>query len=314
MAIRGLGITGDLQDRKNDQARRTVVGYSSVMTPTELTYRQRLLNVQLFIQEHLDEDLPLDRLAKVAHFSPYHFHRIFRAMLGESVADYIRRIRLESAAFALKHTDKQIVRIALDAGYGTHEAFTRAFRQRFGVSPSEFREDRTPFQPSTPETAMTTIDTATRPVRIETLPARRVAFLRHIGPYTEVGPTFGKLYGWAFSKGLVGPTTVALGLCHDDPDVTPADKLRYDCCIAVPESFQPEGEIGVQSVEGGDYAVLTHVGPYDTLGESWRWLFGVWLPASGREPRSAPPFEIYKNDCRTTPAEKLITEIHVPLV
>jgi AraC family transcriptional regulator len=283
------------------------------MTPTELSYRQRLLQVQLFIQEHLDEDLSLDRLAKVAHFSPYHFHRIFRAMLGESVADYIRRIRLESAAFALRHTDRTVLRIALDAGYGTHEAFTRAFRQRFGVSPTEFREDHSPYQPSLPESVMTAVQAPARPVRIESLPPRRVAFLRHIGPYQEMGPTFGKLMSWAGPKGLVGPQSVILALCHDDPDVTPADKLRCDCCVSVPDSFQPAGEIGVQTVEGGEYAILTHVGPYNSLGDSYRWLFGSWLPASGREPRSIPTFEVYKNDCRTTPPEKLITEIHLGL-
>src|SRR5207253_4223259 len=104
------------------------------MTTTEQTYRQRILIVQLFIEEHLDEELSLDRLARVAHFSPYHFHRLFRALVGETVTEYVRRLRLESAAVALKTTDKTVLQVALDAGYGTHEAFTRAFRQMFGIS------------------------------------------------------------------------------------------------------------------------------------------------------------------------------------
>src|SRR5262245_7122707 len=103
-------------------------------TPTEQTYRQRILKVQLFIQEHLDEELSLERLARVAHFSPYHFHRIFRGLVGEGVTEHVRRLRLESAAVALKTTERSIIQVALDAGYGTHEAFTRAFRQQFGVS------------------------------------------------------------------------------------------------------------------------------------------------------------------------------------
>src|SRR6516162_6475678 len=101
------------------------------MRPSEQTYRERILKVQLFIQRHLDEELPLDRLARVAHFSPYHFHRIFKGLVGEGVSEYVRRLRLESAAIALKTSRRGVTRIAFEAGYGTHEAFTRAFHQMF---------------------------------------------------------------------------------------------------------------------------------------------------------------------------------------
>jgi AraC family transcriptional regulator len=110
---------------------------------TEQTYRQRVLKVQLFIQEHLAEELSLDRLARVACFSPFHFHRIFQGIVGEPVSEYVRRLRLESAGLALKTTRKSVLEIALDAGYGTHEAFTRAFRQMFGQSPPRFAQATT---------------------------------------------------------------------------------------------------------------------------------------------------------------------------
>ena len=113
-------------------------------TASDTTYRQRILAVQRYVQGHLDGDLSLDRLARVAHFSPCHFHRIFKAVVGEGVYEYVRRLRLESAAFVLKTTDRAIVQVALNAGYGTHEAFTRAFRQTFGVSPSQYRAGRRP--------------------------------------------------------------------------------------------------------------------------------------------------------------------------
>jgi AraC family transcriptional regulator len=281
-------------------------------TPTQQTYRQRILQVQLFIQERLDEELPLDRLARVAHFSPYHFHRVFKALVGEGVSEYVRRLRLESAAVALKTTDRGVVRIALDAGYGTHEAFTRAFRQLFGVSPTQFRAGRQPPDTFKEEPSMTA-ETSPHEVRVDTLPPRRVAFLRHVGPYQAVGPTFGRLAGWAGPRGLFGPGTLMLGICHDDPDVTPADKIRYDCCITVDDRFQPEGEVGVQTVAGGEYAVLTHRGPYERLNESYRWLYGTWLPTSGREPGHAPPFEVYRNSPGDVAPEDLLTEICVPL-
>jgi AraC family transcriptional regulator len=281
-------------------------------TPTEETYRQRILRVQVFIQEHLDEELPLDRLARLAHFSPYHFHRIFRGIVGEGVNEYVRRLRLEAAAVALKTTDWSVIDIALRAGYNAHEAFTRAFRQMFGVSPTQFRAGQHPLY-TQKETETMPVETTAREVRIENVPTRRVAFLRHIGPYGSAGPVFESLCGWAGRRGLFGRDTLVLGICHDDPEVTAPDKVRFDCCVTVNERTGGEGEIGIQTLEGGECAVLTQYGPYTQLGEAYRWLFGVWLPTSGREPRNAPPFEVYYGDPKQTPPEQLRTDIHVPL-
>src|SRR5688572_4447608 len=107
---------------------------------TEQAYKERLLRVLVYIQQHLDEAIELDDLARVAHFSPYHFHRLFRGMVGESVMEHIRRLRLERAAHRLKLSDQPVTQIAFDAGYETHEAFTRAFRAMFDESPSQFRK------------------------------------------------------------------------------------------------------------------------------------------------------------------------------
>jgi AraC family transcriptional regulator len=281
------------------------------MTPTEQTYRERILQVQLFIQEHLDEELPLDRLARVAHFSPYHFHRIFRGLVGEAVNEYVRRLRLESAALALKSSGHSIIRVALDAGYGTHEAFSRAFRQQFGVSPSQYRAGRRSFSPK--ETVTMTTEAAAREVRFETAPTRRVAFLRHVGPYNTVGETFQRLVAWAGRRGLLGPETLPIAIPYDDPEVTAPDKVRCDCCLTVGDDVSPDGEVGVQTLEGGECAVLTHTGPYRQLGESYRWLFGTWLPTSGREARHAPAYEVARNSPHDTPPEQLRTDIYLPL-
>src|SRR5262249_2143259 len=130
-------------------------------------------------------------------------------------------------------------------------------------------------------------------VRIESFPQTRVAFMRHVGPYDQVGQTWSRFMSWAWPKGLVGPRTRILGIVHDDPEVTPRDCVRYDACIAVDDRFKPEGEVGVQEVGGGEYAIATHQGPYDDLSESYARLCGQWLPASGRELRSAPALEVY---------------------
>ena len=102
-------------------------------------YKERILRVLTHIQEHLDEALDLEELARLACFSSFHFHRIFAAMTGETIADHVRRLRLERAALELRSGAKQVIQVALDAGYEAHEAFTRAFKSAYGVSPTKFR-------------------------------------------------------------------------------------------------------------------------------------------------------------------------------
>ena len=273
--------------------------------------RHRILRVQLYIEGHLDDELPLKRLAEVAHLSPYHFHRIFRATVGEGVAEYVRRVRLEAAAIALKATTDDVTKVAFNTGYGSHEAFTRAFRRRFGVSPSDFRSGhlanfKNRDSDMTSQTQDREICTAMRP-------AMRVAFLRHTGPYQESGATFQKMMEWAFLKGLFNPQTKVLSICHDDPEVTPTEKLRLDCCVTVDDSFTPEGEVEVQTIPDGEYVVLTHRGSYDGLADSYRWLYGEWLSTSAREFANRPPFEIYVNNPNDTSEDDLVTKICILL-
>lgn len=268
---------------------------------TERTYKERILRVLVHIQNHLDESVALEELAAVAHFSPYHFHRIFKGMVGESVMEHIRRLRLERAAHRLKLGNQSVTRIALEAGYETHEAFTRAFGAMFGESPSHFRAKHRTFplpqapsevhyQPDGLLEGYREVQEAEPPldVRIVSLPTTGLAFMRHIGPYGEVGRTWSSFFAWAGPKGLLGRGAKILGIVHDDPEVTPPDKVRYDVCVVVCDNFRPEGEFGIQDIRG-EYAVVTHRGPYETLGTTYGRLCGQWLPRSGRELRSAPP-------------------------
>jgi len=286
-------------------------------------YQQRLLRVLLYIQKNLDRELTLDELAEVAHFSPYHFHRIFRGMVGESVRAHIRRLRLERAAGRLIMGDDPIIRIALDAGYESHAAFTRAFGAMTGLSPSEYRKRRRPLVAHAPglrytedgEIAFTTTDSGgeTMDVTIKKIPEMRVAFVRHVGPYAECGGAWSRLCMKLGPEGRLGPGAKFIGLSHDDPDVTPADKIRYDACVTVDDDFEPAGEIGVQTVGGGAYAVTTHHGPYEKLSQTYAALCGQWVPAHDRTIRAEPSLEIYLNDPESTPPEELLTDIHLPL-
>lgn len=287
---------------------------------TTKTWKERILRVLVHVQQHLDDHLELGELARLACFSPWHFHRIFRGLVGESVMSHIRRLRLERAAHRLRHTDRPVIRIAMEAGYESHAAFTRAFGAQLGEAPSAFRDaSRPPAVPASPVAWSVDGRVAFEPgeievpdgVRIWNLPERRCAFARCTGPYAGVSVAWAQLTEWARAQGTMGPNL--LGLVHDDPEVTPAERLRYDACLQVGPEIEPAGDIGLQVVAGGPYAVLTHVGPYDSCEDTYRALVGAWAPTSGRELRPVPFVELYLNDPRFTAPADLRTEICLPL-
>lgn len=295
---------------------------------TQKIYQERILRVLIHIQRHLDEPLELNELAAVAYFSPFHFHRIFRGLVGESVMEHVRRLRLERAVHQLRATGLSILDIALEAGYETHESFTRAFRSQFGLAPSSARDgvrrletegtrSGVHYQPRGEIPEFQPLTKGGVAMEMKTKIVKRqptmVAFVRHIGPYAECGEAWGKLCAWAGRRGLLGPQTVNIGISYDDPEVTPPEKIRYDACVTVDDSVEPEGEVGVQTLRGGEYAVTTHRGPYEKLAETYGWIFGKWAPKSGRVVSSAPCLEVYLNDPHRTPPDQLRTEVCVPL-
>jgi len=292
-------------------------------TLTLRDYKRRILRVFVHIQQHLDEPLRLEELASVACFSPYHFHRVFRGMVGESVKEHLRRLRLERAASQLKLSSASVIDIALGAGYDSHEAFTRSFKSAFGIAPSQFRLLRRVELAKAPSGVhyrqpvtmrfRTLRQRGSMNVAIKPMKPMRVAFMRYIGRYTEVGNTWEQFLTIMGKDGYLGRNPMMFGICHDDPEVTPPAKLRYDACLAVGENFAPTGDIGGQTVAGGEYAVTTHTGPYKTLGRTYAEFLGQWLPRSGRELRNDPCLEIYLNDPHGTPPDELLTDIYAPL-
>lgn len=289
-------------------------------------YKHRMLRVLVHIQQNLDRPVSLENLAAIAAFSPYHFHRVFRGMVGESVKEHIRRLRLERAATQLKLTRESISRIALDAGYESPQAFTRAFKACWGLPPLAFRERKGVRQSAVSAQRVSYREDAmlgdfepavsggeTLQVEIKQLQSMRVAFVRHTGPYSECGSAWERLFMGLGKEGLFGAGARHFGLCHDDPEVTPAEKIRYDACCTVDHAYRPHGDIGVMEIEGGDYAMTTHFGPFETIGDTYARLLGEWLPRSGYEVRSAPCLEIYLTDPENTEPEDYLTDIYMPL-
>ena len=231
-------------------------------------------------------------------------------MVGEPVKEHVRRLRLQRSGRELRDTERTVLEIALEAGYEAHESFTRAFAEMYGVSPSEFRRLR--------ESAPAALESARRPVsaagfRIARLDALRVLYVAHYGPYAQVGAAWGKLMPFAGMRGLLGPGMRILGIVHDDPEVTAPEKLRYDAAVAVNRPVEPSGEIAIQEIPAGDYAVALHTGPYHQIFDSYADLCGRWLPGQGRELAAAPALEFYLNSPADTPPERLRTELWLPL-
>lgn len=281
---------------------------------TKSSYQERILKVLLYIQNNLYEPLSLEELAEIACFSPFHFHRIFRGMVGETLAEHIRRLRLERSAQLLvqRQVQRSITDLAFDAGYETVESFTRAFKARFGVAPSEYKKisgQKTISNiPDLDRKGELSMD-----VQIKQLPPRKVVFVRHIGPYSECGKAWEKVCMWAGPRGLLQPGVEFIGLCHDDPEITPAENIRYDACITTRADVQPEGEIGIQTLDGGLYAMATHNGSYNKLCETYAAICGQWAPQNGYEIRSLPSMEIYVNSPEDAPEDDLITDVYVPI-
>ena len=280
---------------------------------TRIDYAERLERVLLWLADHLDDTLDLARLADVACMSRYHFHRVYQAMQGETAAETVRRLRLHRAAVELIAGDLPVPRIARRAGYGSQEAFTRAFKAAYGVPPARYRASFVP-PPTTKrqEDAMGT-GTMTYQATIRETRAIRVAALAHQGDYQTIPSTFGRLAAMAGALGVIGPDARSFGIYYDDPSATPVEALRSEACITVPDDWTPSGDLQSREIPGGRYAAVLHVGPYAELGRAYSWLYGTWLAQSGEEAADAPCVEEYLNDARTSPPAELRTTIWLPL-
>lgn len=270
-------------------------------TTTTDDYRRRLQRAQVLLESRLDEDVSPLEAARAANFSLHHFHRIFRAQLGESVMEYTRRLRLERAARELRVKDDRLLDVAMRAGYQSHEAFTRAFIERFGVPPSTFRE-----QPSLRVKEWKSTSQSPRlEVRVRRFAALQLVGMRHRGSYANVGDTWTRLMTWSFEHAR---GALQYGLCPDDPEVTATENLRFDACLATTVTH---ADVTALHVEAGDWAVAVHRGPYTRLSETYLDLIGRWFPTSGHEPAVDAVVEHYLNDPRVTAEAELLTEVRV---
>jgi AraC family transcriptional regulator len=279
--------------------------------PTQADYRARILKAQRWIETHLDEVLEPELLAREASFSLHHFHRIFRGQVGESVMEHVRRLRLERAARRLRaDSDARVLDLAIEAGYESHEAFTRCFVQRFGVPPSQFRELP---NARVEEWKRSTPSAPRADVRVVSFPELHVASLRHRGGYRGIHELWARMYAWVAAR-FPRETPALYGVCPDDPEVTAEAKLRFDACAVVPQDFalrSDESDFSMMKIPSGTFAVGTHRGAYMNLSETYLDVIGRWFPTSGYEPAADAVIEHYVNNPNSVAEPDLITEVRV---
>lgn len=296
---------------------------------TRRAYAARMNRVVDHIQAHLAEPLDLERLARIACFSPFHFHRLFHAWTGETLQVFVQRLRLERAAQRLVFDrGASITAIALDCGFSGSSPFARAFKQAYGVTARAWRdrkmwqEGRLPLpEPwkarpggAFPENPMPRfpLDVQVRP-----LPPLTLAYLRHHGPCLGDVALFRRLFtqliDWAKAQDLMTPETQLLSLFHDNPNLTPKAKHRLEVALSVPPGTKGEGPVGIQTLEGGRYATATARVRPEEIPAAWNTLVGDWLPGSGWQPDHRPALEFYRNDPDADPEGRYLLEIALPV-
>ena len=304
------------------------------MNKSQKEYIHRINRVIDYIEYNLDSELSLMTLAEVASFSPFHFHRIFSACMGETLNDFIRRIRVERAAsLLLKDEMKPIADIAMQCGYNSVSVFCRHFKERYKTSAKNFREsNRDDFsknsQPDSknrqsgsdsPDYVCDLISLNTRrskmekKVEIKVMPEMKVIYCRHTGQFDQIGKAYEKLFRFAGPRGLLRfPETKTLTYYHDDPKTTEIGNLRQSACITVTGEVKTEGEIGTMQIPGGKY----YVGHFEITAleftQAWDSMC-LWLSESGYQPADGNPYELYHNNHEDHPERKFIVDICIPV-
>jgi AraC family transcriptional regulator len=258
------------------------------------------------VLRHLDGPLRLEDVARAADFSPCHFHRVFKSLVGETLNDFVKRHRLERALRMISHApQRSLTEIALDCGFSSSSDFSRSFKSRYGVPPSVFdvetwRKSKRAEMQNTVEGEsyrglLDKLPAGENPdgfeARVRKIPARTVAYIRVTDPYKGgVTEAVERLVEWARANGHEHGQW--LGYMWEDPEIVALEDCRYDAAVVV-DDVQPEGEIGRYDFPELLVAEVMIRGPIDLEMRAIDWLYSTWLPQSGYEPDDQPSFEAW---------------------
>lgn len=281
-----------------------------------MSYDEKINRVCDYISQNLDEPLTLDRLSDIAALSKFHFHRVFSIYTGLSLLKFIQMARLKRASFQLAFKQEaKVIDIALDAGFDSPEAFSRAFKRTFGQTPTEFRKKpewsvwHSKYQFKFPK-GENVMD-----VKIIDLEKMKVAMIEHRGSPERIFETTAKFINWRKTTGL-SPVKSSrnFGIAYDDPQLTPPAEFRFDFCGSIDRDV-PQNTDGIKTsfIPSGRYAVVRHKGSLDNIADSVYYLYRQWLPQSGEELRDYPCMFEYLNLIPDVDECDLLTDVYIPL-
>lgn len=271
---------------------------------TQDGYHDRIGRVVAAILADPAADHSVETLASVAALSPFHFHRIYRAMTGEGVAETVRRVRLARAAKLLGETEEPVIAIALDAGYESAPAFARAFRQFSGTNPSAFKASRKTL-------AGCSADNTLPPIELQKVAPMRLLVLRHDGPLESISHTHRRLATVLASHFPRETLSHRIGISEGDPEG--GDSFTYRVGVAVGKDVGPIGGLELLDLPGGLYASYRHIGAYGLITSAYHILFGGWLPRSGHELDGRPALEIYRSPWSHGDRQDCVTDLMIPI-
>lgn len=287
-------------------------------------YAKRIDRVIDYLRDHHDQPVKLGELAKVACFSEFHFHRIFRAITGETVNDFTNRLRLEKAARLLKRTRQNITDIALECGFSSSATFSRSFRQAFHTSPTGYRESRKIKNSkickelfAKDEYILPMTDAEKRsafPVEIREFPAWDAAYIRVSNSFEEgrVLRAFATLIDWSKSENIYDQG-ILFGMAIDDLEVTPKHLYRYEVCFASDVKFNCPDGISKMKIPSRTYGLTRVSGDIKLVATAWGYLFESWLINSEYEPDNAPAIEIFLNKEKALDGNYFELELAIPV-
>lgn len=287
------------------------------MPDSRSIYKARVDAAIMFINEHLAEDLSLEDVAEAAHFSSFHFHRIFSAMVGETPQQFLNRVRLERAAnFLVKNPTHNITQIALACGFSSSATFARSFKKYFGIAANEYRKvtDKPMSSGILPSKDEEKLPEFT--IEIRNIPAWNLIYVSNLKGYRFelIQQAWNQLYRWASARDLVTEDTCAVGVSLDDPMITPPEKCRYYACLSLPDEIVPQPPIGFMKLADSKYVVAHVTCAAEQIRGVFMYLYREWLVDSGYQPADLPPYEVYQPDCDTTPPGQYTLDICIPIV
>ena len=287
------------------------IEYMETKKTTREEYQKCVNAVVDYINLHLGEEIDLKSLAKISHFSPFYFHRIRKAFLGEPVGTFIVRTRTETAARLLRYTDLPIADIAYRIGYSSSSSLSKVFKQFYGISPLEYRNNKN-FVIMKPAIIHSELKLKRE---IKELPVRNMIYIRLFGDYklNDYCGTWMRLQQFVQEEKLPMGEVMPYCIFHDDPKVTPIEKLRTDVCMVMPAAVTPKGNIGFKQLPAGRYAIFLYKGSYEHLQSVYDTIYGKYIPEMECTFRDEASAERYLNHPADTAPDELLTEIYIPI-